>query len=120
MNIAAGEMMDEEERISREDLIFIIDLYKAWEDLSVFDAEREEEKRKKAIKETSASLEKLSVRHLRHALLIPLPARTAALMTDRRGGVQAKVALMLRNQQQMNIKVDMIMRCLVVADRARG
>ncbi len=61
MNIAAGEMEDGGERISRADLIFIIDRYNAWEDLDVFDAEREEEKRKKAVKETTAQLEKLSV-----------------------------------------------------------
>jgi len=91
VNRAAGKEDEDHERISREDLIFIIDRYQAWENLDAYDAEREEEKRMKAVLETTASLEKL----------------------------HGKVATMLRNQQQMNIKVDMIMRSLVVTERER-
>jgi len=91
VNIAAGELEEGMERVSRVDLIFLIDRYMAWEDLDVYDAEREAEKRKKAVKETTKALDTLST----------------------------KVALMLRNQQQMNIKVDMIMRSLVIVERER-
>mmetsp|Transcript_8714 Transcript_8714/g.13808 ORF Transcript_8714/g.13808 Transcript_8714/m.13808 type:complete len:284 (+) Transcript_8714:1-852(+) len=76
---------------STTDIVFIIDRYHAWEDISVRLAEEEGERRRQQMIET--------VKHVEH--------------------IEEKIEIIANNQHQLSAKIDMLMRSFVVAEKGR-